>query len=58
VIIEVSIQCVSERPWVLRRVGGEKLDFDEEIDFALAKIDRGAAKAAFSTIEGPVCALR
>jgi hypothetical protein len=57
VVIEISVQCVSERPWGLRRVGRQKPDLDEEIDFTFPQFDRGAAKAAFSTIEGPVCPL-
>jgi hypothetical protein len=58
VIIEISIQCVSERLLGLGRVASEKPDLDEEIDFAFAQLDRRAAKSAPSTIERPICALR
>jgi hypothetical protein len=46
-VIEISIQCVSERLLGLRRVASEKPDLDEEIDFAFAKFDRRAAKSPF-----------
>jgi hypothetical protein len=36
----------------------EAPDLNKEIDFAFAQFDHGAAKAAFSTFEGPVGALR
>src|SRR5262249_42534992 len=58
VVIEISIQCVSERLLGLRRVGMEKSDLNEEGDFGFAQFDRRAAKAAFSTVEGPARALR
>jgi hypothetical protein len=57
-VIKVSVSGVSERRWGLGRVGGEKPDLDEEIDFALAQFDYRAATSAPSAIEAPIRAFR